>query len=104
MRVGFIGTGRMGSAIAGRVLHGGNTLTVWNRTREKTVELADRGAQVAASVADACADADAVLTMLANDEVLLEVALGPGGNRRLARQRRDPRRHGNARGERGAHA
>jgi 3-hydroxyisobutyrate dehydrogenase-like beta-hydroxyacid dehydrogenase len=79
MRVGFIGTGRMGSAIAGRVLGGGNTLTVWNRTPEKTVELADRGAQVAASVAEACADADAVLTMLANDEVLLEVSLGSEG-------------------------
>ena len=40
MRVGFIGIGRMGSAIAGRVLDGGNELTVWNRTPEKTAELA----------------------------------------------------------------
>ena len=79
MRVGFIGIGRMGSAIAGRVLEGGNELTIWNRTPEKTVELAGRGAQVASSVAEACAGAEAVLTMLANDEVLLEVALGPGG-------------------------
>ena len=79
MRVGFIGIGRMGSAIAGRVLEGGNELTIWNRTPEKTVELAGRGARVASSVAEACAGAEAVLTMLANDEVLLEVALGPGG-------------------------
>ena len=40
MRVGFLGIGRMGSAIAGRVLEGGNELTVWNRTPEKTAELA----------------------------------------------------------------
>ncbi len=79
MRVGFIGIGRMGSAIAGRVLAGGNTLTVWNRTPEKAAELARRGAQVASSVAEACAGAEVVMTMLANDEVLLEIALGPGG-------------------------
>ena len=79
MRVGFIGIGRMGSAIAGRVLDGGNALTVWNRTPEKTAELARRGAHVASSVAEVCAGADAVLTMLANDEALLEVALGSGG-------------------------
>jgi 3-hydroxyisobutyrate dehydrogenase-like beta-hydroxyacid dehydrogenase len=79
VRVGFIGIGRMGSAIAGRVLEGGHELTVWNRTPEKTTELAGRGAQVASSVAEACARAEAVLTMLANDDALLEVALGSGG-------------------------
>jgi 3-hydroxyisobutyrate dehydrogenase-like beta-hydroxyacid dehydrogenase len=79
VRVGFIGIGRMGSAIAGRVLAGGHELTVWNRTPEKTAELAQGGAHVASSVAEACAEADVVMTMLANDEVLLEVALGPRG-------------------------
>jgi 3-hydroxyisobutyrate dehydrogenase-like beta-hydroxyacid dehydrogenase len=69
----------MGSGIAGRVLAGGNTLTVWNRTPEKVAELARRGAQVASSVAETCAGAEVVMTMLANDEVLLEIALGPGG-------------------------
>ena len=64
VRVGFIGIGRMGSAIAGRVLEGGHELTVWNRTPEKTTELAGRGAQVASSVAEACARAEAVLTMI----------------------------------------
>jgi len=48
VRVGFIGLGRMGSGIAGRVLEGGNELTIWNRTPEKTTELAERGARVAA--------------------------------------------------------
>jgi 3-hydroxyisobutyrate dehydrogenase-like beta-hydroxyacid dehydrogenase len=79
MRVGFIGIGRMGSAIAGRVLEGGHALTVWNRTPAKTDELAGRGAGVASSVAEACSGADVVMTMLANDESLLEVALGAGG-------------------------
>jgi 3-hydroxyisobutyrate dehydrogenase-like beta-hydroxyacid dehydrogenase len=79
MRVGFLGLGRMGSAIAGRVLGGGHELTVWNRTPEKAAELAGGGAHVASSVAEACARAEVVVTMLANDEVLLEIALGPGG-------------------------
>src|SRR5262245_54442313 len=79
VHVGFLGIGRMGSAIAGRVLAGGNELTVWNRTPEKAAELARGGAHVASSVADACSGADVVMTMLANDEVLLEIALGPGG-------------------------
>jgi 3-hydroxyisobutyrate dehydrogenase-like beta-hydroxyacid dehydrogenase len=79
MRVAFVGIGRMGSAIASRILGGGHELTVWNRTREKTADLAGRGARVAESVADACAGAEAVLTMLAHDEALLEVALGAAG-------------------------
>jgi 3-hydroxyisobutyrate dehydrogenase-like beta-hydroxyacid dehydrogenase len=79
MRVGFIGLGRMGSGIAGSLLAGGNPLTVWNRSPEKAEELARRGAQVASSVAEACSGAEVVMTMLANDEVLLEIALGPGG-------------------------
>ena len=79
MRVGFVGIGRMGAAIAGRVLGGGHGLTVWNRTPEKTAELAREGADVASSVADLCAGVDVVMTMLANDEALLDVALGPEG-------------------------
>jgi 3-hydroxyisobutyrate dehydrogenase-like beta-hydroxyacid dehydrogenase len=81
IRVGFVGTGRMGSAIAGRVLAGGNELVVYNRTREKTAELAGAGASVAASVAAACAERDVVITMLADDAALEEVALGSGGLR-----------------------
>jgi 3-hydroxyisobutyrate dehydrogenase-like beta-hydroxyacid dehydrogenase len=69
----------MGSAIAGRVLESGNPLTVWNRTPEKTAELARLGADVASSVAEVCEGADAVMTMLANDEALLDVALGSEG-------------------------
>jgi 3-hydroxyisobutyrate dehydrogenase-like beta-hydroxyacid dehydrogenase len=79
VRVGFIGTGRMGSAIAGRVLEGGNALTVWNRTPAKAAELARNGAEVAPTIAAVCAGADVVMTMLANDEALLEVALDPEG-------------------------
>ncbi len=79
MNVGFVGLGRMGQGIAGRVLGGGHRLTVFNRTPEKTADLAAAGAAVGASVAEACIGAEVVITMVANDDALMEVALAPGG-------------------------
>jgi 3-hydroxyisobutyrate dehydrogenase-like beta-hydroxyacid dehydrogenase len=71
----------MGSAIAGRVAGGGHELVVWNRSPGKAAPLEAGGARVAASIAEACAEREVVITMLADDEALREVALGPGGLR-----------------------
>jgi 3-hydroxyisobutyrate dehydrogenase-like beta-hydroxyacid dehydrogenase len=71
----------MGQGIAGRVLGGGHDLAVFNRTREKAADLERAGARVAGSVADACDGAEVVITMLADDAALLEVALGEAGLR-----------------------
>lgn len=79
MKAGFIGLGRMGQGIAGRVLQGGHELTVYNRTRDKTGALEKAGAHIADSIALACADSEVVMTMLADDEALKQVALGNGG-------------------------
>ncbi|HZQ02896.1 MAG TPA: NAD(P)-dependent oxidoreductase [Gaiellaceae bacterium] len=79
MKVGFIGLGRMGSAIAGRLLGAGHDLVVWNRTRAKAEAFA--AARVAGSIAEACAGRDVVITMLADDEALAEVVLATGGLR-----------------------
>lgn len=81
MNVGFIGLGRMGQAIASRVLTGGHDLIVYNRTREKTAALAEAGARVASSLAEACQGRDVVITMVADDGALDEVALGSQGIR-----------------------
>ena len=81
MKVGFVGLGRMGSGIAGRLLAGGHDLAVYNRTRAKTAELAAAGAQAVASVALACAGREVVVTMLADDAALHEVTFGAGGLR-----------------------
>jgi 3-hydroxyisobutyrate dehydrogenase-like beta-hydroxyacid dehydrogenase len=78
MNVGFIGLGRMGSAMVRRLLGAGHHVTVFNRTREKADALHGDGAAVAASVAEACR-ADAVVTMLADDGAVEAVANGPGG-------------------------
>ncbi len=73
MQVGFIGLGRMGAAIAGRVLSGGHDLVVYNRTRSKADELEKGGATVADSIAGACVGREVVITMLADDAALDEV-------------------------------
>ena len=74
MDIGFIGLGRMGQAIAGRILGGGHDLVVYNRTRSKADSLENGGAKVADDVAGACAGREVVFTMLADDKALIEVA------------------------------
>lgn len=79
MEIGFIGLGRMGQAMARRLLAAGHELTVYNRTRSKADGLARDGAAVAESIAALCADREVVITMLADDAAVQEVALGPDG-------------------------
>ena len=63
MQVGFIGLGRMGTAMAGRLLQAGHEVSVYNRTPNKAQDLIDRGARLAAQVRDAC-QGDAIITIL----------------------------------------
>lgn len=81
MKVGVVGLGRMGQAIARRVLGGGHDVVAYNRSPEKATAVATAGARVAASIAGACEARDVVITMLADDSALDEVALGEGGVR-----------------------
>jgi 3-hydroxyisobutyrate dehydrogenase-like beta-hydroxyacid dehydrogenase len=73
MKVGFIGLGRMGQAIAARILGGGHDLVVYNRTRSKADALVKGGAKVANDIAAACAGREVVFTMLTDDKALVEV-------------------------------
>jgi 3-hydroxyisobutyrate dehydrogenase-like beta-hydroxyacid dehydrogenase len=78
MKVGFIGLGRMGAAMAANLLKAGHEVTVYNRSPDKARALSTMGARVAASVADAC-DGEAVITMLANDEAVHAVVFDQAG-------------------------
>ena len=78
MKVGFIGLGHMGSAMAGRLVQGGHNVTVFNRTARKAQSLVDRGAHLAAHVADAC-QGDVVITMLTDDDAVEQVVFGESG-------------------------
>ena len=78
-KVGFIGLGRMGHGMAGRYLDAGFTVAVWNRSKAKAEDLIARGARWASSPADAANGADAVVTMVADDEASRAVWLGKDG-------------------------
>ena len=64
MKIGIAGTGRMGTAIALRLMSVGHELTVWNRTAEKTQPLAAAGAKVAATPFQAASSSETVITIL----------------------------------------
>jgi len=78
-RVAFIGLGRMGHGMAGRYLTAGFKVAVWNRSKAKAEDLIARGAQWATSPEDAAIDADAVVTMVADDEASRAVWLTKDG-------------------------
>jgi 3-hydroxyisobutyrate dehydrogenase-like beta-hydroxyacid dehydrogenase len=78
MKVGFIGLGNMGAAMAANLIKAAHEVTVYNRTAGKTRALAAQGARVASSVAEACRG-DAVITMLATDAAVESLVFGREG-------------------------
>jgi 3-hydroxyisobutyrate dehydrogenase-like beta-hydroxyacid dehydrogenase len=78
-KIGFLGLGEMGTPMAGRLLQAGHDVVVWNRSRERTAALGKEGAAVAATPAEAAAERDLVITMLATPEALEQVLFGAGG-------------------------
>ena len=79
MKAGFIGIGRMGQAMARRLLDGGQDVGIYNRTAEKLKPLIERGAKARESISAAAHYGEAVFTMLADDAAVMEVATKPGG-------------------------
>ena len=76
MRIGFLGTGAMGTPMALRLLAAGHELSVWNRSEERTKQLIHEGAIAAATPAEAELGSDAVITMLKDDAAYEEVFFG----------------------------
>jgi 3-hydroxyisobutyrate dehydrogenase len=77
-RVAFLGLGRMGAPMAGRLSDAGHDLIVWSRTKAHAEALAGR-AEVAGSPADAGSKAHVAITMLTDGGALEEVVLGRDG-------------------------
>ncbi len=78
MKTGFIGLGHMGSAMAANLVKAGHDVTVFNRSPAKRRALLELGAHEATRVAEACRG-DVVITMLADDSAVADVALGDDG-------------------------
>ncbi len=84
VRVAVLGTGIMGSAMAGNLVSAGLRTTVWDRSPAATAPLSDAGALVAASAAEAARDAQVVVTMLPTADVVNSVIFAGGVAQALA--------------------
>ena len=78
LKLGWIGTGRMGYEMAARLAQGGGDVTVWNRTRAKAEPLTRQGAKIATSLADLAA-CDIVFCMVSTWDDVRQVVAGPNG-------------------------
>ncbi len=77
MKIGIAGTGRMGAAIAERLMNLGHNLTVWNRTADKTQPLAAAGAKIAATPFQLASLSETVITIL-TDAAAIDAAYHAG--------------------------
>lgn len=78
-KIGFIGLGKMGVPMSQNLVKKGYSLTVYNRTKDKTKALADLGAKVADSPKAAASGADVIISMISDDPVLEAISYGPNG-------------------------
>ena len=79
MQIGIAGLGRMGAAIAGRLIEAGHTLSVWNRSPEKARPLEPAGAALARSPGELAAKVGTVITILTDAAAIETVYDGPSG-------------------------
>ncbi len=79
MKVGFVGLGIMGSAMAANLLKAGFSVSVWNRSVDKCAPLVELGATVAASPRAAAESSDIVIAMMATPAAVQSVRDGSEG-------------------------
>jgi 3-hydroxyisobutyrate dehydrogenase len=79
MRVGFVGLGTMGGAMAANVARAGFAVTAWNRTPGRAAELADLGVRLAPSPAEVAATSDLVVTVVSDTPDVEVVLFGSAG-------------------------
>jgi 3-hydroxyisobutyrate dehydrogenase-like beta-hydroxyacid dehydrogenase len=77
MDIGFIGLGKMGAGMARNLVRAGHKVAGYNRSRDKAEAV--EGIRVANSAAEACRDAEAVVTMLPDDAALEAIVFNEGG-------------------------
>src|SRR2546429_4032909 len=79
MQIGIGGIGKMGAAVAQRLIEVGHTVTVWNRSAEKVKRVGLAGAAAAATPADLASSSEAVITILTDAAAIDSVYTGPSG-------------------------
>ncbi|MBC8536655.1 NAD(P)-dependent oxidoreductase [Feifania hominis] len=79
MKIGFIGTGVMGAAMARNLMRAGHTLAVYNRTKSKALPLVEEGAELCETVAACAAGRDMVITIVGMPADVEQVYFAPDG-------------------------
>lgn len=79
MKIGVAGLGKMGAAIAARLIEVGHQVTVWNRSADKTEPLVKEGAVAAATPAQLAAQSEAIITILTDAAAIDAVFHGANG-------------------------
>src|SRR5256885_14769240 len=79
MQIGIAGLGRMGAAVAARLMEAGHTVTVWNRTPDKAKPLVDAGAKQCATPEDLAEHSEVIITMLTDADAIDHVYNGEQG-------------------------
>ena len=78
-KVGIIGTGMLGEAVGLHLLNSNHTVTVFNRTKDKTEKLVDAGATLVESPKEVAENSDLVITVVRDADAVSEVAFGEDG-------------------------
>ncbi len=78
-KIGFIGTGIMGAAMAGHLMDAGFSVSVYNRTKSKAQALIERGAKWCDTVGECATGQDVVITIVGYPKDVEEIYLGAGG-------------------------
>lgn len=79
MRIGVIGTGMLGNAVALHLLDSDFEVTAYNRTQEKTVQLKHRGARIATSPKEVAENSELIITVVKDANAVKETSLGKTG-------------------------
>src|SRR3954467_1938417 len=79
MQIGIAGLGRMGAAVAARLMEVGHTVTVWNRTANRTKPLVDAGAKQCATPEDLAEHSEVIITLLTDADAIDHVYNGEQG-------------------------
>jgi 3-hydroxyisobutyrate dehydrogenase-like beta-hydroxyacid dehydrogenase len=78
-KIGWIGLGKMGIPMSKNLVKAGYEVVVYNRTADKTKDLADAGAQVADSPKALAEGVDVIISMISDDPVLEAISFGSDG-------------------------
>src|SRR5437588_10121399 len=79
MQIGIAGLGRMGAAVAARLMEVGHRVTVWNRTPDKAKPLSDAGAKQVETPEDLAEHSEVIITMLTDADAIDHVYNGEHG-------------------------